>query len=278
MKAYNMAALAALAIVMPAAGAQAQQAAPANQPAAQAPRRATVVVPAGESTFDVSLTVQGPEAASYLGVKATNADVRELFREMGQRSGATVLIAPSASGRVTIDMPSQPVGKAMDTVAKRAGLSVLRIVVSESQAAGLTPEGAGILAEAMTTMPLQAVMTDPATGRTLAVAEKKTADAVPSGFTAVYYLQGTQTPEQERLARERRTAEQSVKTAQAAVDPKQTDVTKSAIQMLGRLPVQQRMEAFRNMQREMFNNLTPQERAQLRGNRDNNGRDRRRGR
>ena len=121
-------------------------------------------------------------------------------------------------------------------------------------------------------------MTDPATGRSLAVAEKKTAEAVPSGFTAVYYLQGTMTPEQERLARERRTAEQSVKTAQASgVDPKQTDAVKSAVQMLGRLPAQQRMEALRNMQREMYNSLTPQERAQMRGNRDDNGRDRRGG-
>ena len=127
MKAFYLAVWAALAMAVTPYGAHAQQAtrqAPQTPQATPAPRRATVVVPAGDSNFDVTLSVHGAEAASYLAVKATNADIRELFREMGQRSGAAVLIAPSAAGRVTVDMESQPVEQAMRAVAKRAGLSV----------------------------------------------------------------------------------------------------------------------------------------------------------
>ncbi len=245
--------------------------------AQQAPRRTTVVNNAEASSVEVSLTVKGADAAQYLTVKASNADVRDVFREMGQRSGSTVLIAPSAAGRVTANIQQEPVDKAMSAAAAAAGLSVLRIVVSEDQAARLTPETAGILSESLTAMPTRASMTDPSSGRTLTVADKTdVAAAIPSGFTVVYYLQGLLTPEQERLARERKTVEQVVKAAET-VDPKQMDAVGAAVNTLSRLPVQQRMEAMRNMQRQMWEGMSEQDRNEMRRNMRDQGRQRRPG-
>lgn len=245
--------------------------------AQQATRRATVVNNAEPSSLEVSLTVKGADAAQYLTVKASNADIRDVLREMGQRSGSTVLFAPSASGRATLDLQQEPVDKAMSAAAAAAGLSVLRIVVAEDQATRLTPEAAGILSETLTTMPTRATMTDPATGRTLTVAERTEAVAAPpTGFTAVYYLQGRLTPEQERLARERKTVEAAVQTAQA-VDPKQTDAVGVAVSTLNRLPVQQRMEAMRNMQRQMWEGMSAADRNEMRRNMRNQERQRRPG-
>lgn len=258
--------------------AQAQR--PPAQPSAPAARRATVVVPAGESNVEVSLTIQGANAQKYLAVKAANADVREVIKEMGVRAGTPVVIAPSAAGRVTADLESQPVDNAMQAVAQRAGLSVVRIVAEPGRAALLTPDGAGLMAEALSAFSAGTVITDPATGRSLSLVDRQASEAIPDGYTTVYYLRGTLTPEQERQARERRVAEQTTQAAaeQRTVDPKQADAVGSAVQMLGRLPAQQRVEALRNMQRELFNSLSPEERRAMWGNRGQGNRGDRRGR
>lgn len=245
--------------------------------AQQAPRRTTVVNSAEASTLEVLLTVKGADAAQFLTVTAKNADVRDVFREMAQRSGTTAVIAPSASGRVTLNLQQEPVDKAMSAAAAAAGLSVRRILVAEGQAGRITPETAGILSETLAAMPARAVVTDPASGRALTVVEKPDApDKAQAGLTAVYYLQGRLTPEQERMARERKVVEQ-VARADEAVDPTQTDAVRAAVGSINRLPIQQRVEAMRNLQRQMWEGMSAAERGEMMRAMRSQGRQRRPG-
>lgn len=231
--------------------------------AQQTPRRATTVVvpPATDAKgqpvapFTVSLTVRGPEARKFLTVDAKNADVRDLFREMGAKSATPVLLAASATGVVNVNMTDKPLPEAMKAVADAAGLPLRVLNVPESSVDSLTPEAAGQISDALAALPAHAAVTDPATGKTLIVEEKATK---PSRAEAtVYFLQGKYTGAQELALKVRQATEKE--------DAGKPDsAITNAVQAITQMPVQQRMEAMREMNRQMWQNMTDQDRQALR--------------
>ncbi|HEY3266776.1 MAG TPA: hypothetical protein VGM37_07615 [Armatimonadota bacterium] len=211
------------------------------------------VAPA-DATMSVSLTVKGANAEPFLTVTSTNADVRDLFREMARKSGEDILLSPSVTGRVNADITSSPVEKAVATVAGLAGLSVRRIVVPDG-APAVTVDTAGMLTEALAALPDKACVVDPTTGKALVVSASAAAPA--SGSKVVFYVQGKLTPEQERAARDKKAAAKDATAAQG------NDLISSTVNGLKQMPIQQRLQAMNDLRRQMFDSMSPDERQQM---------------
>lgn len=229
--------------------------------AQQTPRRATTVVPAATDAngvkvepFTVVLTVRGLDARKFLTVDAKNADVRDLFREMGTKSATPVLVAASATGTVTLSMKDKPLSEAMKAVADAASLPLRVLTVPEASISTLTPEVAGQISDALSALPANAAVTDPATGKTLVV---EATTPLPKGDATVYFLQGKYTAAQEMAMRVRQATEQ-----QDAGKP--DSAITNAVQAINQMPVQQRMDAMREMNRQMWQGMSDQDRRAMR--------------
>lgn len=226
-----------------------------------APRRATNVVPPPATNadgtvapaFTVALTVKGANADKFLTVNAKDADVRALFREMGAKSATPVLIADSATGKVTVNLTGKPLTEAMQAVANAANLPLRLITVPEASVASLTPESAGQVSDALASLPVHAGVTDPATGKTLVVEAKNA--GVGKGQATVYFLKGKYSTAQE-MALKTREADKSEAPADNAIS--------NAVQSINQLPIQQRMEAMREMNRQMWSGMSDGDRQALR--------------
>lgn len=235
--------------------------------AQQTPRTRTTVVPATEpATITVSL--RGAEAQPFVTVKAANSDVRRTLTEMAEKSGVRVLLAPSVTGVINGSVTNEAVDAAFSAVATMAGLTARKIVLPEASVAALTAETAGRYVEALSALPVGAMVADAAGGKALSVTATPPAPA--AGMTTVFYVQGRLSPEQERIARERRTAQANAAQAGAAV-PNSEFVTKTA-QSLQAMPLQQRFETMRSLQRQMFESMSEAERAQMRESMPRGGR------
>jgi hypothetical protein len=230
--------------------------------AQQTPRRATNVVPPPAANadgtvapaFTVALTVKGANAEKFLTVTAKDADVRALFREMGAKSATPVLVADSATGKVTVNLTDKPLTEAMQAVATAANLPLRLITVPEASVASLTPESAGRVSDALTALPVSAGVTDPATGKTLIVEASNTGGA--KGRTTVYFLKGKYSTAQEEALKNRVAAEATEAPANNAIS--------NAVQSINQLPVQQRMEAMREMNRQMWSGMSDSDRQAMR--------------
>jgi hypothetical protein len=224
----------------------------AQQPARRA---ATTVVPASNTpAFTVALTVKGANAEKFLTVSAKDADVRDLFREMGKKSATPVLMADSATGNVSVDLKDQPLRDAMQAVAAAANLPLRVLTVPDASVTTLTIEAAGQVSDALAALPASAAVTDPATGKTLVVEAKGAAPA--KGLTSVYFLQGKYTGAPEMALKERKAAE-------AAGTPTDNAI-QNAVQSINQLPVQDRMTAMREMNRQMWQGMSDQDRQAMR--------------
>jgi hypothetical protein len=226
--------------------------------AAQQPPAARTTVVAATEPAQVSVAHRGVDAIPFLTIRAANSDVRKTLSEMGEKAGVKVLLAPSAMGSITGSVDNASADEAFQSVAALAGLTARKIVLPEAAAATVTPETAGRFADALGTLPLGAAVADLATGKSLTVLSKPPQPA--TGQTAVYYVQGKMSPEQERLALARRSGQDQATQLSASGQAFVTQAQKSLLQM----PLQQRMETMRNLPRTMFENMSDADREQLR--------------
>jgi hypothetical protein len=192
----------------------------------------------------VTITKQGQ--TSLVTVKSTYTDAKALFQDIAAKSGARVLLSPAVSGPVSASVQAQPVGTAIRSVAAAAGLTVREIQVPQTSAGALTASVAGSLAGALSTNLTKATVVDPASGRAVVLSYASSAPTLAEGETTVYWVG-------------RATAAELPSTGDAA-----QDAAASAATILDQLPVSQRMTAVRDLQRQMFENMTPEEREQMR--------------
>ncbi len=97
-----------------------------------------------------------------------------------------------------------------------------------------------------------------------------TPPSAAAGLATVFYVQGRLSPEQERIARERKTIQASA--AQAGAGKANPDFMKTAAQGLQAMPLQQRFETMRDLQRQMLESMSPEERDQMRQSMQRGGR------
>jgi hypothetical protein len=226
----------------------------AAQPAAP-PARATVVAPTEPA--QITVAHRGVNAEAFLTVKAANSDVRKTLTDMADKSGLKLILASSAMGVVSGSVEGLSADDAFKAVAGWAGLSVRKLIVPSNVADTLTPEIAGRYTDALGALPVGASVADLTTGRSVTVGTR--APEIAAGQTAVYYVQGKLSPEQERLAMARRAAEQAT-----ALTASGQQFVAQAQKSLQQMSLQQRMEAIRALQRGMFEGMTDAERQQMR--------------
>jgi hypothetical protein len=199
---------------------------------------------AGSAT--VTVTMQGKDAVAT--VKSTNSDTRSLFRDIATKSGAKILLGSTVAGTVTSAVDAQPLETAIRTVAASAGLSVRKVLVAPATAAALTEETVAPLAGALITAASDAVVVDPSTGRSVTLTFADTAPKADAAKAVVYYVM--------RIPPAGRTPQVTGDAAKDAVA--------NAAASLSALSTTERMQAARDLQRQMFESLTPEERDQMR--------------
>jgi hypothetical protein len=243
-----------------------------------APRTATIVA-SPNASVNVTATPRAGESA-LVNVRADGANVRDVLREIASRGGVEILLAPSVSGQFTGMIDSQPVERAITVVSATTGLTVRRFAVPAAGASELTADSAGRLAETLNALPVNSVISDPSTGKTLTVVEAAPASA--PGERVVYYVQGRLTPEQERALAEQRAAPpagadrtagaQNAGRGETAPQSQVTlpgvgttqDLVRGTINSINQLPIDQRNRVLGQMMREFRRSLSPEERNQLR--------------
>lgn len=244
---------------MLAAAAAAQQ----NTPT---PRTRTNVVVASEPA-KVALSIRGAEAKAYLSVQANGADVRATLNDMAAKAGVKVVLDNSAIGTITGTVDSQPAPDAIVAVAKLANLSVKKFIVPDASVATITPAFGGRYVDTLTGLPAGTVISDPTTGKSMVVSA-----AAPTQVTGttVYFVHGQISPFGGGRMRGAGGmggpggpggpnagpgGNQPSQANQAFVD--------STAKSLAAMPLQQRWDTMRALQRQMFQSMTDEERQQL---------------
>jgi type II secretory pathway component GspD/PulD (secretin) len=207
-----------------------------------------------DPSYKVSLTVRGADAKAFVDVQATSADIRAVLRELGQKSGATVYFSPSVTGSFSGTFEGVELESAITSVASSAGCKVLRIALPKD-APTITETAAGKVYDGLLAMPASATAVDVKGHKSLVSAETFSAPAADA--SVVYYIQGKLTPDQERAGSDKRAADK----AAAAKTP--SALVQSAVSAFQSMPVADRLNAMRDMQRQMFQNMTPDERQQM---------------
>lgn len=226
--------------VIAAMGAHAQQPKPGATPA--------------EPSFKVLLTVRGADAKSFVSVQATDADVRPLLRDLSMKAGATVYFSPSVSGKFSGTFEGVDPEAAISTVAYSAGCKILRIALPKD-APLITEAAAGKVYEGMVALPASASALDVKSHKTIVAAESA---GIPSADASlVYYIQGKLSPDQERAGSDKRAADK------AAIAKTPGALVQSAVSAFQSMPVADRIAAMRDMQRQMFQNMSPADRQQM---------------
>ncbi|HEY3412026.1 MAG TPA: hypothetical protein VGM51_03105 [Armatimonadota bacterium] len=245
----------ALALSVVAVGAHAQQAKPGGKVA--------------EPTSTVALTVKGPQATMYLTVSATSADVRGLMRDIAKKIGATVYFSPSVTGSYTGSIEAVEPDAAMSTVAAAFGCKVVRFNLPQD-APVLTEAAAAKVYAGMLALPTAAIVSDAKSKRSMTV-NGALGGVIPDG-PVVYYVQGKLTPDQEEAGAEQRVA------AKAAQANAPATAIQNAVTAFQAMSPQDRMQAMRDVQRQIIQNMSPQDRQALfnnmrsgRANRGNRG-------
>lgn len=200
-------------------------------------------------TSSVTVTRQGSEA--LLTVKATNADAKALFQDIAAKSGARILLGAGVVGRVKASVEAQPLETAIRTVAANSGFTVRKIIVPSTAAATLTAAQAGAFAGALSGTVPSATVVDTSTGRAVTLTFSNSAVKAGPQDATVYYV-----------SRASGAAGTSADAAEAA---------SAASAILSQLPVATRMQAIRDMQRQMFESMTDEERQQMFQQRGNRG-------
>jgi hypothetical protein len=187
--------------------------------------------------------------------------------DMALKADAKIVLDPSAIGTITGVVDSQPAEAAIAAVAKLAGLSVKKIAVPAASIAGVTPEAAGGYAQALTGLPVGALVSDAATGKTLVVSA-----AAPAEVTGqvVYFVHGRITP---GGMRQRQPGQGGPGGpggpggqpggAPTTSKPNQSFVDATAKGLQG-MPLQERFDTLRALSQQMFQGLTTEEQTQLR--------------
>lgn len=234
----------AVALTVLAVGAHAQQA----KPGAKAP----------QSAFNVALSVKGPQAIATLSVTATSADIRDLLRDMAKKADATVYFSPSVTGTFSGNFDAMDPDAAISTVVTTVGCKVMRINLPKDVPV-LTETAAGKVYDGMLALPPAALARDARSKRSMTVSES-TAAAVPDG-PVIYYVQGKLTPDQEQAGAEKRDA------AKAAIAKSPQTAIQNAVNAFQAMTPQDRMNAMRDVQRQLIQNMSPQDRQAMFGGR-----------
>jgi hypothetical protein len=200
-------------------------------------------------TSSVTATRKGSE--TLLTVKATNADAKALFQDIAAKSGAKILLGAGVVGRVKATVEGQALETAIRSIASGNGLTVRKIIVPSTAAATLTAAQAGAFAGALSGNLSTVAVADPSTGRSVTLTFSNGEAKAGAQDTTVYFIS--------RAAGAAGTSADAAEAASAA----------SAI--LSQLPVATRMQAIRDMQRQMFESMTDEERQQMFQQRGNRG-------
>ena len=245
----------AVALSVVAVGAHAQQA----KTGAKAPQPVSTV----------TLTVKGPQAVAFLSVNATSADVRDLLRDITKKTGATVYFSPSVTGTFSGTIEAMASDAVVSTVAGTVGCKVVRINLPKD-APVITEAAAGKVYDGMLALPASASVRDAKAKRSMTVSDAAEG-ALPDG-PVIYYVQGKLTPDQEQAGTEKRSA------AKTALANAPATVVQNAVQAFQAMAPQDRMQAMRDVQRQLIQNMSPQDRQAMfdsmrggrgRGNRGN---------
>lgn len=207
-----------------------------------------------EPSFKVSLTVRGADAKSFVSLQATDADVRQLLRDLGQKVGATIYFSPSVAGKFSGTFESVDPEAAITSVASSAGCKILRIALPKD-APAITETAAGKVYDGMMALPASASAVDVKGRKSIVAAD--TVSALSSDASLVYYIQGKLTPDQERAGSDKRAADK------AALAKTPGALVQNAVAAFQSMPIQDRMNAMRDMQRQMFQNMSPADRQQM---------------
>jgi hypothetical protein len=176
-----------------------------------------------------------------------------VLKEIAKKAGVTLYMSSSATGTFSGTFESIAPDTAIASVAASAGCKVLRIVLPKGSPM-ITADASAKVYEAFGLLPEAAVVRDVASKKSVVASAGGSAD--PAEAQVIYYVQGKLTPDQEQAGSAKRAAARTVAGAK-------TDPITGAVQAFQKMPMQDRIQAMRDMQRQMMQSMTPDERQQM---------------
>lgn len=198
-------------------------------------------------TGTMSVTAKPQGSGHLLTIRAGNADAAALFGEIASKAGVRILMPRTLRGVVTASFDDEPLDNALRVSAASAGLTVRKVYLPKETAATAAADTVAALSAALSNVAANATVVDVTSGRSVVLAFSNTAPKVDAGLSAVYYV--FPTPRTGVKTSDSGSTDEAVANASAA---------------LSGLPTQQKLQAVRDLQRQMFESMTDEERQQMR--------------
>ncbi len=207
-------------------------------------------------------------APAKIALSLDNVDITQALTTLSQKANVSILGDPTVKGTVSCSLSDVTAEQALDTICKMNKLEWYKTYASANGGEQLSASKLFKLMDALKDLGGSAVIcTDPKTQtQTVYVPGAKSVDTTPLAtglkLKEVYIVRAI--PDPAKIQAEK---DKAAKAASNLGNPAGTDPKTAAGQLLGylqQMPFEQQMQTMHEMRHQYFDNMTPQQREQLR--------------